>query len=115
MKNIDDGFKKYLAENGLRIFVDLESLIDRDDNCPYQVLTLNKQSEAMKSLWELESSWKFESNKVVLVYNCGTKECFQIPLAFDFLLPGDEKLTKIYFGNFSQIKRQKNQIILTKK
>lgn len=113
MRNIDDGFRNYLTKNNLRVFVDLESLIDKDDGCPCQIVTLNKHSEAMKSLWELELSWKFESNKVVLVYNCESKECFQIPLAFDFLLPGDEKLTKFDFGNFSQIKRNGNQIILT--
>src|SRR5680860_1507677 len=113
MKKLAEGLKDYLVVTDLAIFVDFESFIDRDDGCPYQILVLNKPSEIMLEL--TDSLWTFESNKIVLLHNWEANETMFIPIMFDFLLPGDEKPTKFDFGNFSQIKRCGNQIIVTQK
>lgn len=111
MKKINDEFKNYLVTNDLAIFVDQQSFIEEDDDCSCQILVLNRPDDMMLGL--TSSPWNFETSKVILVYNCETKEVTIITLKFDCLLPGTENSETFNFGNFSQMKRQGNQIILT--
>jgi len=110
MDKLDNGLKNYIIKGGLAPYVDFDSFIEDDKENPFQILVLKKPKEILKEIMNLK--WIFESDKVILVYNCSNQETTVISLDFSYLLPGAEDSEDFDMSYFHQLERCGDQIIL---